>query len=117
MNCANARIAIFGPAATKWYGILTKHVNLQSKNGTIRAGEHGYVPLTPYPSPIHTQLLTRPSALPLLNGVPRRLVRPPTPVRRLCAGPDQELYDLAVGAVYKLQIRAHGAQGVGCECD
>lgn len=28
---------IFGPAATKWYGILTKHVNLSSKNGTIAA--------------------------------------------------------------------------------
>jgi hypothetical protein len=31
------KTAIFGPAATKWYGILTKHVNLQSKNGTILA--------------------------------------------------------------------------------
>ncbi|KAF2627631.1 hypothetical protein BU25DRAFT_410776 [Macroventuria anomochaeta] len=28
---------IFGPAATTWYGILTKHVNLSSKNGTIAA--------------------------------------------------------------------------------
>lgn len=28
---------IFGPAATKWYGFLTKHVNLTSKNGTIAA--------------------------------------------------------------------------------
>ena len=28
---------IFGPAATKWYGILTKHVNFASKNGTIAA--------------------------------------------------------------------------------
>ncbi|KAH7390987.1 hypothetical protein DE146DRAFT_663218 [Phaeosphaeria sp. MPI-PUGE-AT-0046c] len=28
---------IFGPAATKWYGFLTKHVNLKSKNGTIAA--------------------------------------------------------------------------------
>jgi hypothetical protein len=29
--------AIFGPAATKWYGFLTKNVNLKSKNGTIVA--------------------------------------------------------------------------------
>lgn len=28
---------IFGPAATKWYGFLTKHVNLKSTNGTIAA--------------------------------------------------------------------------------
>jgi protein Mpv17 len=28
---------IFGPAATTWYGVLTKHVNLSSKNGTILA--------------------------------------------------------------------------------
>ena len=28
---------IFGPAATTWYGVLTKHVNLNSKNGTIAA--------------------------------------------------------------------------------
>jgi len=28
---------IFGPAATKWYGLLTKHVNFASKNGTIVA--------------------------------------------------------------------------------
>jgi hypothetical protein len=28
---------IFGPAATTWYGVLTKHVNLSSKNGTIAA--------------------------------------------------------------------------------
>ncbi len=28
---------IFGPAATTWYGILTKHVNFASKNGTIVA--------------------------------------------------------------------------------
>lgn len=31
------KTVIFGPAATKWYGILTKHVNLSSKNGTIAA--------------------------------------------------------------------------------
>jgi hypothetical protein len=31
------RVVIFGPAATKWYGLLTKHVNLNSKNGTIVA--------------------------------------------------------------------------------
>jgi protein Mpv17 len=30
-------VVIFGPAATKWYGFLTKHVNLKSKNGTILA--------------------------------------------------------------------------------
>ncbi|KAF2820296.1 hypothetical protein CC86DRAFT_119333 [Ophiobolus disseminans] len=29
--------AIFGPAATKWYGFLVKNVNLSSKNGTILA--------------------------------------------------------------------------------
>ena len=28
---------IFGPAATTWYGVLTKYVNLNSKNGTIVA--------------------------------------------------------------------------------
>lgn len=34
--CAYGGI-IFGPAATKWYGILTKHVNFSSTNGTIAA--------------------------------------------------------------------------------
>lgn len=28
---------IFGPAATTWYGVLTKYVNTSSKNGTIVA--------------------------------------------------------------------------------
>jgi hypothetical protein len=28
---------IFGPAATTWYGVLTKYVNTSSKNGTIIA--------------------------------------------------------------------------------
>ncbi|KAF1926246.1 uncharacterized protein M421DRAFT_102594 [Didymella exigua CBS 183.55] len=28
---------IFGPAATTWYGVLTKYVNTRSKNGTILA--------------------------------------------------------------------------------
>ena len=28
---------IFGPAATTWYGVLTKYVNTTSKNGTIIA--------------------------------------------------------------------------------
>ncbi|KAH6643022.1 hypothetical protein C7974DRAFT_302747, partial [Boeremia exigua] len=28
---------IFGPAATTWYGLLTRHVNFASKNGTIVA--------------------------------------------------------------------------------
>lgn len=28
---------IFGPAATKWYEVLVRHVNLKSKNGTIAA--------------------------------------------------------------------------------
>jgi hypothetical protein len=33
----NTGPVIFGPAATKWYGLLTKHVNFKSTNGTIVA--------------------------------------------------------------------------------
>ncbi|KAF2798403.1 hypothetical protein K505DRAFT_321860 [Melanomma pulvis-pyrius CBS 109.77] len=29
--------AVFGPAATKWYGFLASRINLSSKNGTIAA--------------------------------------------------------------------------------
>ena len=28
---------VFGPAATKWYGILQKHINLKNHNATIAA--------------------------------------------------------------------------------
>jgi protein Mpv17 len=34
---SNTEPVIFGPAATKWYGLLTKHVNFKSTNGTIVA--------------------------------------------------------------------------------
>jgi hypothetical protein len=38
LSIANCNvIAIFGPAATKWYGFLTKNVNLSGKNSTIVA--------------------------------------------------------------------------------
>ncbi|EXJ96359.1 hypothetical protein A1O1_01485 [Capronia coronata CBS 617.96] len=30
-------IVVFGPAATKWYGILQKYINVGSKNATIAA--------------------------------------------------------------------------------
>jgi hypothetical protein len=129
-------VVIFGPAATKWYGFLTKHVNLKSKNGTILArvacDQLAFAPVNmgmfllnptfffssatfptshPLPSflPPTSNTNHAPSAVPLLHGLPRRLVPDPAPQGRLRARSHQELYDLAMGAVYKLQVRAHGA--------
>jgi hypothetical protein len=53
--------------------------------------------------------------LPLLHGLPRRLLSQTTPERRLRARSHQELHGVAVGAIHKLQICAHGAPRVGCQ--
>jgi hypothetical protein len=76
-----------------------------------------YIPTSPYPYSPYTSCVvhTPRRSLPLLHGLPRRFLAHPTPQRRLRARLDQELHGMAVGAIYKLQVRAHGAPRLGCE--